>query len=399
MHPVTEPRAINRSAVLSVLLSGQPFERNQIVETTGLSRATVFRIVDDLRTRGYVTDEGSVLSNSPGRPSTPVVFNGALQTVCGIDLGGTNCRLALADALGRMLVRAKYPTPHELSGPEFGRWMARKVRELEASLPEGQGPLGAVSIGVPGAVAASKDSVLGAHNVPNILGSAFIDAFREDIGVPATLDNDSNMALVGELQFGSLDNNETAALLTLGTGLGSAVALNGRVLYGRTGVLGEFGRLQIPGATVRLRDLVSGAGLVAYARSLGHGVGSASEILADSQRFSAVLDMMRSALVHLVSLVGLSYEPRSIVVMGGFADGLDDELFEWVQNEVLSLVGVSVVLSRTQLGDYSGLLGSIAMALGDLYASLGVLEEHIGSIRANREHTLSHLDHVPVFAG
>ncbi|MGN7704419.1 ROK family transcriptional regulator [Cellulosimicrobium sp. ES-005] len=398
MHPATEPRATNRSAILSVLLSGQTLERSQIVEATGLSRATVFRVVDDLRSRGLVRDAATLPSSSPGRPSTPVVFDGSVQTVCGVDLGGTNCRFAVSDTLGRTLVRSKHPTPRQLDGPAMGTWMAERVHELVALTAEDHGALGAVAIGVPGAVSGDKTAVVGSHNLPQILGTTFIDTFRDGVGVPTTLDNDSNLALVGELQYGGLAENETAALLTLGTGLGSAVALRGRVLYGRTGVLGEFGRLQVPGTETRLRDLVSGAGLVAFAQERGHDITSAREVLDEPERFPDLVPLIRSALVHLVSLVGLSYEPRTVIVTGGFADGLEDETLDAVQAQVLDLVGVSTVLRRTELGDFAGLLGALAVALGDLYASLGVLEEHISRIDVDRARAVKALEDVPVHA-
>lgn len=398
MHPASEPRAVNRSAILSVLLSGNVLQRNEIVEASGLSRATVFRVIDDLRARGYVIDVEAAPSGSPGRPSTPVAFNGAVHTVCGIDLGGTNCRLAIADALGSTLARSKFPTPHDLDGESMGRWMAAKVRELADSIPPAHGAVGAVAIGVPGAVSSDRSAVVGSHNLPQILGTSFIDSFRDEIGVPVTLDNDSNLALVGELQYGGLAENETAALLTLGTGLGSAVALDGSVLYGRTGILGEFGRLQVPGTNTRLRDLVSGAGLISYAREHGYEISSASEVLAEPARFPELLSLIHAALVHLVSLVGLAYEPRTVIVTGGFADGLGLDVFERVQNDVLSLVGVSTLLRRTQLGDYAGLLGSVAVALGDLYASFGVLEEHIAGIDVARERAVDALESVSVIA-
>lgn len=396
MHSSAEPRATNRSAVLSALLSGQPRQRNQIVEHTGLSRATVFRIVDDLRSRGLVRDAAIAPPVGPGRPSTPVEFDGGVQTVCGIDLGGTNCRFVVTDALGVTLVRARYATPHELDGEQMGRWMAGRVHELVAACEGTRGPLGAVGVGVPGAVAGDRSQMVGAYNLPQILGSDFIDAFRAGTGVPTILDNDSNLALVGELQYGSLAEDETAALLTLGTGLGSAVALRGRVLYGPAGLLGEFGRLRLPGGTTRLRDLVSGAGLVEFARARGHGVEHAQEIFEHPDRFGDLHAQVRDALVHLVSIVALAYEPRTVVMTGGFAEGLDDRLLEQVQRTVLDTVGIDTQVRRTALGDSAGLLGALAVALGELYASYGVLEEHIAGIEIDRLRVVKAHDDVPV---
>ncbi|MDA5147529.1 ROK family transcriptional regulator [Streptomyces sp. AD681] len=395
MHPASEPRVVNRSLVLSDLLSGHPRERSQIVESTGLSRATVFRVVDELRARGLVRTSAAAAgpATGPGRPSRPVEFNGRVHAVCAVDLGGTNCRFAVADALGVTLARSRHPTPHHLDGVGMGRWMAERVHELAALAAGEAGPLGAVAVGVPGPVSGDHSRVVGAHNLPQIVGTEFVDTFREETGVPTTVDNDSNLALVGELQYGSLAESETAALLTLGTGLGSAVALGGRVLYGPAGVLGEYGRLLLPGSEVRLRDLVSGAGLLAHARAGGHEVSSAQEILENPERYGALHAQVVGALVHLVSIVGLSYEPRTVVVTGGFSAGLRDDLLATVQQEVADVVGVQTRLCRTALGDSAGLLGALAVALSDLYASFGALEEHIATVEVDRPRVVkSHND-------
>ncbi|MGW0484475.1 ROK family protein [Nonomuraea sp. NPDC003214] len=399
MHSATEPRATNRSAVLSTLLSGRSLERGQIVEGTGLSRATVFRIVDDLRSRGFARDAAVQPASGRGRPSTLVRFDGSVHLVGCIDLGGTNCRFAVADALGNTLVRAKHPTPLAFDGERLAGWMAERIHELAGAVSGQHGPLGAVAVGLPGVVSGDRSRVVGSHNLPQLHGTVFVDALRERIAVPTTLDNDSKLALVGELQYGALAEKETAVLLTLGTGLGSAAAMNGQVLSGKDGLLGEFGRLLIPGTKTRLRDLVSGAGLVAHARAAGYDVTHARQILEEPERFGDLRQRIRDALVHLVSIVALAYEPRTVIVTGGFGDGLAESALDEVQGEVLDLVGVSTRVRRTMLGGQAGLLGALAIALGDLYASLGVLEEHINQIEVDRARAVKALEEAPVHPG
>ncbi|NRQ37070.1 ROK family protein [Nonomuraea sp. NN258] len=399
MHSAAEPRATNRSAVLSTLLSGRTLERGQIVEGTGLSRATVFRIVDDLRSRGHARDVATQPAGGRGRPSTLVRFDGSAHLVGCVDLGGTNCRFAVADALGNLLVRARHPTPLALDGERLAGWIAERVHELADAVPGEHGPLGAVTVGVPGVVSGDRSRVVGSHNLPQLRGTAFVDALRERVAVPATLDNDSKLALVGELQYGALAEKETAVLLTLGTGLGSAAAMNGQVLSGRDGLLGEFGRLLIPGTGTRLRDLVSGAGLVAHARAAGHDVTHARQVLEQPERFGDLRQRVGEALVHLVSIVALAYEPRTVIVTGGFAEGLADAALAEVQSAVLDVAGVRTRVRRTALGGQAGLLGALAVALGDLYASLGVLEEHISEIEVDRARVVKSLEEAAVHHG
>ena len=396
MRPTADPRATSRSAVLSALLAGRPMERSEIVRATGLSRATVFRVLDDLQSHGLVHNAAAIARPGQGRPSTPAVFTGASKLVCGIDLGGTHARFAVADALGRTLVRATIPTPTDINGPDMGRVIARYVQRLVSTLSGDQGPLAALTIGVPGAVSGDKAQVVASHNLPHIVGTEFIESLRHAAGVPVSLDNDSNLALVGELRYGGLAKKETAVLLTLGTGLGSAVAIDGRILRGPAGLLGEFGRLHVPGASTRLRDLVSGAGLPGYARSLGYDVHRAQEILDTPQNYPDVYALVRDSLLHVVSLVALAYEPRTVTMTGGFADGLADSVLTEVQEGVHDLVGVRTRVRRTTLGDSAGLLGTLSVALGNLYASLGILEEHVIATDVDRRPAIAALDQAPV---
>lgn len=375
-------RSANRSAVLSVLLSGRLLDRNQIIERTRLSRATVFRIVDELRASGLVTERELQPPPGPGRPPVGIKLMAVARQVCGVDVGGTRCRFVTADLLGRTLARSELATPLDLRGPELGRWIAGRVADLAGGR---NGQLAALAVGLPGALSGDSARVVASQNLPAIRGTAFIDALQEAVAAPVIFENDSNLALLGELRYGAGRADDTVSLLAIGTGLGSAAAIHGRILRARDGRLGEFGRLNLPGSKTRIRDLVSGAGLVAYARESGIDISDARELLAAPDRFSALHRQVIEALVHLVAIVALAYEPQSMLVTGGFSRGLDDALLERVDSEATEIVGVPVRLRRTSLGDHSGLYGALATALGGAYAALGVLEEHLGSIDVDRE--------------
>jgi predicted NBD/HSP70 family sugar kinase len=359
-------------------------DRQQLIVSTGLSRATVFRIVDSLMDSDLVQERRRILREGPGRQSTAVGFNDRSALVCGVDLGGTWCRTVVADALGRPLGTSRDATPRRLPAGELAAWLAGRVLGLARDHGDGR-PLRAVTIGVPGPVAGDGGSVLNSHNLPQIRGTAFVEALGAQLGVPTSVANDSNLALVGELRYGSLPEDETAVLLSLGTGLGTAVALGGRILTGATGLLGEFGRLRLPGRTHRLRDLLSGADLVAYARERGAEVTSAQELFADPDRHADLLAEVGAALTHLVSIVALAYEPSTVVLTGGFAESLDADRLRRTADEVAGSVGVHCDLRRSGLGDAAGLLGAMASSLARLYADLGVTDSDLASIAVDRE--------------
>ncbi|GHJ37448.1 ROK family protein [Streptomyces sp. TS71-3] len=377
------PRASNRSAVLSALLSGAEMDRQQLIAGTGLSRATVFRIVDDLMADDLVREGGRRLREGPGRQSTSVGFNGRSALVCGIDLGGTNCRVVIADALGRALIRSRDATPRDTTAEELAAWVAGRVGDLVAEHGDGV-PLHTVTIGLPGVVTGDGGTVVNSHNLGQIKGTEFIQTVSRLVGVPTVVGNDSNLALLGELQYGALPDRDTAVLLAMGTGLGTAVSLGGQVLVGRTGLLGEFGRLPLPGRPQRLRDLLSGADLVAYARSKGVEVPRAQALFLEPERYRELLGEVHDALTHLVTIVALAYEPATVVLTGGFSESFESGQLSAISEEVAGTVGVRSVVKRSDLGDAAGLLGAMASSLGRLYDSLGVSADHMAAIEVDR---------------
>ncbi|MCF3963888.1 ROK family transcriptional regulator [Streptomyces fuscigenes] len=398
MATTSLPRTSNRSAVLAALLSGTEMDRQQLISDTGLSRATVFRIVDDLMAESLVREGARVLRDGPGRQSTSVAFDDRSALVCGIDLGGTNCRVVVADALGRAVIRSRDATPRDAGADELAAWVAGRVADLVARYGDGV-PLTTVTIGLPGVVTGDGRSVVASHNLGQITGTRFIEAVSARFGVPTVVGNDSNLALLGELQYGSLPERETAVLLAMGTGLGSAVSLDGRVLVGRTGLLGEFGRLPLPGRDQRLRDLLSGADLVAYARGRGADVPTAQALFAEPEKHADLLAEVHGALTHLVTVVALAYEPGTVVLTGGFSESFGAARLAEISDRVAEAVGVRSVVRRADLGDSAGLLGSMASSLGRYYESLGVSTAHAASVAVDRDLVVGRLDACPTAPG
>lgn len=377
--PAPQSRSTSRSAVLAVLLSGRQLERNQIVERTGLSRATVFRAVDDLRAQGTVRDVTLAAPAGRGRPPIGVQLVTESQRVCGVDLGGTNCRIVIADLLGRATRVARHHTPRELQAPSLARWIGEQIGELV----DGE-DLMAIAVGLPGALSGDASRVFGSQNLPQIVGTTFISTLEAEATVPVVVENDSNLALTGELRYGALARDATVSLLAIGTGLGSAAAIGGSVLRADDGRLGEFGRLNMPGSKRKLRDLVSGAGLIRYAEECGVDIADPRELFTAPDRYPGLYRQLVDALVHLVAIVALAYEPRSILLTGGVSQGFDRTLIDKVAADVSEIVGVPIDLVRSSLGDRSGLYGAMAAALTRAYTDLGVSTVDLSRVEVDR---------------
>jgi predicted NBD/HSP70 family sugar kinase len=361
----------NRTDVLARLLSGEEVDIQGLVADTGLSVSTVLRSVDELMNVHGMVEIRPSSQGGPGRPARRVALNRGFSLVAGVDLGGTNCRIVLSDALGGPIAKARLSTPHELGSEELAEWLVARVEALAAQYGAGV-KVGAVGIGLPGALTYARDRVVGSLNLPAIIGTAFMDRVIELIDAPVRFDNDSNLALLGELKYGDAPGTETTVLLILGTGISAAAAVHGEILSGAQGSLGEFGRLAMPGGDVLLRDLLSGAGLPDYARKRGYSITTSREIVADPLRYADLLTEIHDALQHVLGIIALAYEPKAILLSGGFSDLFGSEVLKTIGDRMRRNTLVDCDVRASSLRDDSGLLGAMALGLFTLYQEYGV---------------------------
>lgn len=395
MDSITRSLSSSRGTVLAALLSTPLTDRQQIMAQTGLSQATVFRAVDALIGAGIVREGEPVKRMGPGRQATGLIVHSSSFLVCGVDLGGTNCRFVLSDATGLALVRTRRRTPRALNAIELADWIADQVHRLVTRYGDGVS-LETVGVGLPGVFSLSKRKVIGSQNLGEIRGTAFVQRLEESLGVATAFENDSNLALLGEQSFGAESEPGTKVLLILGTGLSAAVSMNDHIVGGENGLLGEFGRLPLPGRQLRLRDLVSGAGLLARARVLGYELSSPAEVFAEPGRFGSLEAEVNDAFLFLVSLVALSYEPKTVYVAGGFSESYGVAGLAEVADQVETAVGVRVDLRRSTLGDAAGLLGAMALGLSELYRTLGLGDNQMSRMSAWKNAALDRFNTCPV---
>jgi predicted NBD/HSP70 family sugar kinase len=367
-----QSRAANRSVILAAILaeSGN-VTRTRLAAHTGLSQATVSRVVDALIREGLVAEGDVVASGGTGRSAVTLHAAADRGLTCGVDLGGTNCRLVVGDLLGRPLARSQEVIPADQSAAGLAGWLGRLVTELAASCSSAE--LRAVAVGLPGVVSPDGVTVSGAPNLPQIEGDGFSRHLRRELGMPVSLHNDSNLALLGEMRFGAARGLGTVVMLTIGTGLGAGVALNGQLLLGRGGLVGEFGYLPAGPKGESLESLVAGAGLVQQARSLGAGVASAQDLFTvpPPAKTARVRRRFRHALLLLLTTAVIAYDPEAIVIGGGIAAAIAPDL-AGIQRQLREQLPSAPDVVLSDLGGLSGAFGALAAACQAVYVDLGV---------------------------
>ncbi|MFL6074227.1 MAG: ROK family protein [Mycobacteriales bacterium] len=304
-----------------------------------------------------------LLEHRRGRHSRQFDIEPAKSAVCGVDLGGSHTRLLATDLNGRLIGRHRTRTPTDLDPESLTRWLAGQIQQVVE--PAGV-ELVSAAVAMPGVVDPNAVVVHTSIHLPQVSGETFTAGLREALGVPVDYDNDANSALRGEMTAGAARDVNAAVLLILDTGLGGAVGLNGEVLRGRTGMVGEFGLL--PYADTTLEGLLSGPGLRDRARDRGGAIALPEEVFAPGAAppLPEVRAEVRAGLGFLLTLVALAYEPDVVVMTGSMVTSVAP-WFPDLSSELGKVVARTPRVVATELGDLAGAGGAAAAALRAAY--------------------------------
>ena len=234
-------RELNLDRVLAFAIDQpEPFTRAEVIQATGLSAPTVGTLCAQLIRSGVVTDLGTGPSRGGRRPAS-MEFNARHGYVAGIDIGPTRTRLAIADLRGERLAHRVVPTPNGAGPEESLSALAGEVRTLlsESRVPVAK--LFAVAAGAPGVVDRDRGVVVAL--APNLQGWSQVPMaklLRRNLGAPTIVENDVNLAILGERWRGAARGHDTCAFITVGTGIGAGVIVNGELYHGRHFMAGEI---------------------------------------------------------------------------------------------------------------------------------------------------------------
>lgn len=300
----------------------------------------------------------------------------------GIDLGGTHVRCARVDAEGRILAAERRQTSQ--AGPEA---VMRQMADLVGRLRE-PGTRG-VGIGVPGAIDAATGTVL---NIPALAGWGHVplaEAVSRASGLPCLLENDAKAAALGEWRAGAGRGCDNLAYVTVGTGIGGGMIVDGRLIRGIGGLAGEVGHTHVtdssePCACGRYgcwQAVASGTALAGRARAaVAAEPSSRIAVLAGGEAVTAfhVAQAAREGderalalLADFARLLGMGfanvqhcYSPSRIIMGGGMS-----ALFDLLQADMASALRAGLLagfppaeILAAELGDDAGLVGAAMIA-------------------------------------
>jgi glucokinase len=286
--------------------------------------------------------------------------------IAGIDLGGTQVRVAFARNDGRVLSSTRTRTAL-VDGPEqMAAWVAEQVGRHG----QGQG-LQSIGIGAPGPLDPLQGSLINPPNLQTWHNAPLAAIVGRAVGCPAHLENDANLAGLGEYHQGAGRGSRNMVYITWSTGVGGGLVLDGQLYSGTHGSAGELGHMILDpdgplcgcGQRGCVEALCGGANI---ARQYGE---SATELF----RAAEEGDGEAEAIVHriatymgyaLVNLANL-YDPELIVIGGGFTRSwrqLQPTLVEVLRASPYIKARRRPKVRRARLGDRAGLVGAVEWA-------------------------------------
>lgn len=162
----------------------------------------------------------------------------------GVDLGGTNLRAAAVNREGKILEKIAVDTNFEGGRDAVIGDIVNSVNALRQKLSGGN-RLAGVGIGVPGFIRLKEGFITNSNNLPYLENFPVRDAIEKLLGTPIILENDANAAALGEKWMGAGKQVDDLVLLTLGTGIGGGIIMDGRVLHGMDGMAAELGHMTV----------------------------------------------------------------------------------------------------------------------------------------------------------
>jgi glucokinase len=306
------------------------------------------------------------------------------EIVLACDLGGTNLRMAAIDNAGEVLYRARRSTPKSDRADDIVAALVDAAGECRDAVG---GDILALAAALPATVSVERGMLLKSPNVPCLDGFRIVAALESETGIPTVIENDANAAAVGENWIGASRGYATSVMVTLGTGVGGGIIINGGVLRGIDGTAGEIGHICVEpfgapcgcGSRGCVEQYASASAIVRLAtEKLAQYPKSR---LASQQRLTAVeifeagvdgdelaLEVFRImgfylgiALVDLVNVLN----PEVIVIGGGAAAGWNlfiGHVEDQIKTRAFLEPAQRAKLVPAELGDDAGMLGAARVA-------------------------------------
>jgi len=386
-------KQLNAREILTLLRNNSPCSRADLVRLSGLSAPTVSSGVAYLERKNLVKRLGPGSSNG-GRPPDMLRFNSDYGYVVGVDLGGSNIRMAVADLDGKLVALWNVSTRGNRTPAKIVRLIESGVRELLKQNHIPNRKAFAIGIGAPGITDVQAGIVLSAPHLENWRNVPLREMLETKLTIPCVIENDVNVAALGESWNGSAKGVSNFIFIAIGTGIGAGIYINDRLYHGSDWAAGEVGYLLVPGAPAAaiavnqpgaLESAIGGHGIeqawrkicLASGRNHGDRLLKATEVFELAERGDSqarkILHSTAQILANAISNISVLLN-TSLVVFGG-AIGTSEPLLKATRHLLDRNDFARPRLTISLLGKDAQLHGAIRLALDKVESALLMVED------------------------
>lgn len=318
------------------------------------------------------------------------------KKIIGIDLGGTTVKFAILSSEGDIQQKWSIETDISEEGTKIVPSIIASIKKHIEMYDMSTGDFLGIGMGSPGTVDAENGTVIGAYNLNWKTLQMVRQQIEEGTGIPFFIDNDANVAALGEAWRGAGESEPDVVFLTLGTGVGGGIIVDKKLVHGATGAAGEVGHITVEpngfqctcGKTGCLETVASATGVVHLARDLSDSYAGDSKLkysIDDGQLITAkeVFDLAKEedplALIvvdkvayylglassHLANILN----PSTIVLGGGVSragDILTKSIQPYFEQYTFPTIRKSTKIRLALLGNDAGVIGASSLVKSSL---------------------------------
>ncbi len=384
-------RQANARGLLYLLRENNPCSKADLVRLSGLSAPTVSSGISHLEGLGLVESVGDGES-SGGRPPSMLRFNAHHGYVVAADIGGTRLRMMLADLNGDVVTQWSTVL---LKAQKTPAAMCALIQQGIGSMCEQSGVARAkllhITAGAPGITNVDTGVVISAPNLRAWHDVPLRDLLHRETNLPASVENDTNLAAVGEHRRGAAMDVENFVFIAIGTGVGAGIFLHGQLHHGAHWCAGEVGYFGVGGQarrpmqvrhTGQLERVLGGGGIEVQWRAALEQRPSPANAELMRLRADQVFDLARDGdpvarevltytaglLADAVADIALLLNPELVVFGGGI--GSHPELCAAAQRLMERHEFAQPELRSSSLGTRAQLFGAVSLSIAAATASL-----------------------------
>ena len=307
----------------------------------------------------------------------------------GIDVGGTNVKIALVDKSGKIIYSNSVPTYAKMGYEYTVNNIKQAIKDLMKETNTTAKDIDGIGFDFPGQVDYKPGVVKLAPNIPGWVNVPIAQMIEEEFHIPTRIDNDVRCAALGEMKFGAGQGCENFVCITVGTGIGSGLVVNGQLVRGASNAAGEIGHIKLQmkdglicgcGDTGCLEAYASGPSIVAMAQDYIKGgkstkfremaaaeggeitpymVAKAAEAgdPVAKRIFAIVGEYIGIGLTSVINLLN----PEKVIIGGGVAEAGDlllDPIRKTIKERAMVVAGSAVEIVPAQLGNSAGVIGA-----------------------------------------